>query len=129
MKFGTVALVAALVARTQGFAPVGPARRALVGSPAVLDARTSTSLDLFGSNWLKARMFNAPAKGGDDITEKEVRALFELWNDALATGDSRIVASRYTKVRLLRRTACGSGHCSLDLGRLLTVDGSLGCCA
>jgi len=100
MKFGTVAVAAALVARTQGFAPVGPARRALVGSPAV----SSTSLDLFGSNWLKARMFNAPAKGGDDITEKEVRALFELWNDALATGDSRIVASRYTKSPVLLPT-------------------------
>jgi hypothetical protein len=39
---------------------------------------------------------NAPTS--TDITEKEVRALFELWNSALATGDSRIVASRYTKV-------------------------------
>jgi hypothetical protein len=34
----------------------------------------------------------------DNLTEKEVRALFELWNSALATGDSRIVANRYTKV-------------------------------
>jgi len=33
-----------------------------------------------------------------DITDKEVRALFDLWNSALATGDSRIVARRYTKV-------------------------------
>ena len=33
-----------------------------------------------------------------DITEEEVRALFDLWNSALATGDSRIVASCYTKV-------------------------------
>jgi len=33
-----------------------------------------------------------------DITEEEVRALFDLWNSALATGDSRIVARRYTKV-------------------------------
>ncbi|KAG7344778.1 calcium/calmodulin dependent protein kinase II association-domain containing protein [Nitzschia inconspicua] len=30
-----------------------------------------------------------------DITPDQVRALFGLWNDALATGDSRIVASRY----------------------------------
>jgi uncharacterized protein (TIGR02246 family) len=29
------------------------------------------------------------------ITPKEVRALFSLWNSALATGDSRLVASRY----------------------------------
>jgi hypothetical protein len=30
-----------------------------------------------------------------DITPKQVRALFSLWNNALATGDSRLVASRY----------------------------------
>jgi hypothetical protein len=30
-----------------------------------------------------------------DITPEQVRNLFGLWNDALATGDSRIVASRY----------------------------------
>ncbi|KAL7525596.1 hypothetical protein ACHAWF_001433, partial [Thalassiosira exigua] len=40
----------------------------------------------------------APSK---DITEKEVRALFELWNSALATGDSRIVADRYIKRPML----------------------------
>jgi uncharacterized protein (TIGR02246 family) len=31
------------------------------------------------------------------ITKDEVRGLFKLWNDALASGDSRIVASRYAK--------------------------------
>ena len=31
-------------------------------------------------------------------------ALFELWNQALATGDSRIVASRYTKSPVLLPT-------------------------
>jgi len=31
-----------------------------------------------------------------EISKEEVRALFNLWNDALATGDSRIVASRYS---------------------------------
>lgn len=35
-----------------------------------------------------------PAVAGD-ITPKQVRALFSLWNNALATGDSRLVASRY----------------------------------
>ncbi|KAL7553762.1 hypothetical protein ACHAWF_017087 [Thalassiosira exigua] len=39
-----------------------------------------------------------------DITEKEVRALFELWNSALATGDSRIVADRYVKKPVLLPT-------------------------
>ena len=46
-----------------------------------------------------AEIMNLSAKVDGEITEKEVRALFELWNSALATGDSRIVASRYTKVR------------------------------
>jgi hypothetical protein len=67
------------------------------------DTRTSTELGLFGSRWRQARKFNAPAKTigkGSSITEEEVRSLFTLWNSALATGDSRIVASRYTKVSL-----------------------------
>ena len=59
--------------------------------------RTPTELGLFGLS--KAERFNSPAKTSGDISEKEVCALFELWNSALATGDSRIVASRYTKVR------------------------------
>ena len=53
---------------------------------------TSTSINLFGFG----KTVDAPTS--TDITEKEVRALFELWNSALATGDSRIVASCYTKV-------------------------------
>eukprot|EP00536_Pseudo-nitzschia_multiseries_P005234 jgi/Psemu1/238352/estExt_Genewise1.C_950080 len=32
---------------------------------------------------------------GANISKDEVRALFTLWNNALATGDSRLVASRY----------------------------------
>ena len=39
----------------------------------------------------------AAVEGSKTISEEEVRALFYLWNDALATGDSRIVAHRYTK--------------------------------
>ena len=38
------------------------------------------------------------------VTEDEVRALFSLWNDALATGDSRIVANRYTQSPVLLPT-------------------------
>lgn len=53
---------------------------------------TSTSINLFGFG----KMVDAPTS--TDITEKEVRALFELWNSALATGDSRIVARCYTRV-------------------------------
>lgn len=38
------------------------------------------------------------------ISEGQVRALFYLWNDALATGDSRIVAKRYSEDPLLLPT-------------------------
>eukprot|EP00816_Leptocylindrus_hargravesii_P001811 CAMPEP_0196810342 /NCGR_PEP_ID=MMETSP1362-20130617/10160_1 /TAXON_ID=163516 /ORGANISM="Leptocylindrus danicus, Strain CCMP1856" /LENGTH=81 /DNA_ID=CAMNT_0042185285 /DNA_START=33 /DNA_END=274 /DNA_ORIENTATION=+ len=34
----------------------------------------------------------APATAEEMKTEEDVRSLFYLWNDALATGDSRIVA-------------------------------------
>ena len=52
----------------------------------------------------ETKKLNAAAKVTSDITEKEVRALFSLWNSALATGDSRIVASRYTKSPVLLPT-------------------------
>ena len=41
-----------------------------------------------------------PAK----ITEKEVRALFDLWNDALHTGEPYTVAARYSKDAVLLPT-------------------------
>ena len=114
MKVASIAVALALFTTTSAFAPnrALPAVRiaqptnalnevVIVGRAPATSSRDS-SLSLFGSRWRKARKFNAPAKaGGADITEKEVRALFELWNSALATGDSRIVASRYTKVRVI----------------------------
>jgi hypothetical protein len=38
------------------------------------------------------------------ISEGQVRSLFYLWNDALATGDSRIVARRYAEDAILLPT-------------------------
>lgn len=40
----------------------------------------------------------------EPITEKEVRGLFKLWNDALATKDPRKVAKRYSKAGVLLPT-------------------------
>ena len=45
------------------------------------------------------KQYNKAMVSGEDITETEVRGLFDLWNAALATGDSKVVAGRYTKVR------------------------------
>ncbi|GMH35021.1 hypothetical protein BSKO_02882 [Bryopsis sp. KO-2023] len=44
------------------------------------------------------------------ITKKEVRALFDLWNDALATGKPKKVASRYTKDAVLLPTISDSAR-------------------
>lgn len=56
---------------------------------------TSTSLNL----WRRKKQKDLSKEGM--IDEEEVRALFSLWNSALATGDSRIVASRYTTSPIL----------------------------
>lgn len=112
MKFASsiVCIAIASAKSTYGFAPSIRAKSATTTAAASLRdlatgnsvytaarVRTPTELGLFGFS--KAERFNSPAKTSGDISEKEVRALFELWNSALATGDSRIVASRYTKVR------------------------------
>jgi uncharacterized protein (TIGR02246 family) len=105
MKF-TAATIALITIGAEAFAPVktsSPLARPASASATV--ATSSSALNLFGSNWLKQKAFNRPAKKSlSDINEKEVRALFELWNSALATGDSRIVASRYTKDPVLLAT-------------------------
>merc|ERR1712038_646052 len=41
---------------------------------------------------------------GQDITEDGVKSLFSLWNDALATGNSRKVADRYARKGVLLPT-------------------------
>lgn len=38
---------------------------------------------------------------GDSAAQSEIRALFLLWNDALATGDARIVTRRYAEDAVL----------------------------
>ena len=107
MKFASFAVALAAASTASAFAPSSSssATRAIASNPLVAApvARADTSLNLFGFGKLKK--FNKPAKAGkDDITEAEVRALFELWNSALATGDSRIVASLYTKAPVLLPT-------------------------
>jgi len=105
MKFASIAVALTLATQTVAFAPSAGISNSRVAQttgvavgPAAVSTR-STELNLFGFG--KKRKFNKPAKVDGDITEGEVRGLFELWNDALATGDSAIVASRYTKVSVL----------------------------
>ena len=112
-SFSTYALLVAFSPDASSFVPNAaraPAFSAVsrVSSKDIVHAsstgRPSSELNLFGSRWRKTRQINSQSKVGKaPITESEVRGLFELWNSALATGDSRIVASRYTKVTMIRR--------------------------
>jgi len=103
MKF-TSFVVALTLSTAAAFAPNAPVNRVaqtgalnqIVAGPVSTQTR-NTELNLFGFG-------KKAAEPKSDITEKEVRALFELWNSALATGDSRIVASRYTKDPVLLPT-------------------------
>jgi hypothetical protein len=47
-------------------------------------------------------------------TEDEVRGLFKLWNDALSTGDSRIVAARYARDAVLLPTVSDTPRTDYD---------------
>jgi len=104
MKFASIAVALTLATQTVAFAPSAGISNSRVAQttgvavgPAAVSTR-STELNLFGFGK------KAAAAVESDITEKEVRALFELWNSALATGDSRIVANRYTKSPVLLPT-------------------------
>ncbi|KAL7533886.1 hypothetical protein ACHAXR_011432 [Thalassiosira sp. AJA248-18] len=44
------------------------------------------------------------------VTKDEVRGLFDLWNDALATGDPTKVAARYTEDAVLLPPRCQTGR-------------------
>jgi len=112
MKFTAATIAVVLMAGAEAFAP---AQTSSVARPAAASvATTSSALNLFGMNTLKQKMFNKPAKTSSDISEKEVRALFELWNSALATGDSRIVASRYAKEPVLLATVSDQPRTDFD---------------
>jgi hypothetical protein len=60
--------------------------------PSVRTAPSTTALNLFQ----RPRKYD-----GDAAAQAEIRALFLLWNDALATGDARIVTARYAEDAVL----------------------------
>ena len=121
MKFNSIVFALYFISEASTFSPTTHNVRIAIASisdtpaNAVTYASSSSQLNLFGSTWRKSRKFNNLAKVGPAaITEKEVRSLFELWNAALATGDSRIVASRYTKSPVLLPTVSDQARTNFD---------------
>eukprot|EP00804_Cyclotella_cryptica_P012443 CCRYP_010877-RC/>CCRYP_010877-RC protein AED:0.07 eAED:0.07 QI:147/1/1/1/0.66/0.5/4/411/549 len=121
MRFTSAALLFASILDASAFAPNAALSQVTrtTAKPELCnfapDARPSSELHLFGSRWRKTHRINSLAKVKNTrITEKEVRALFEVWNSALATGDSRIVASRYTKNPVLLPTVSDEPRTDFD---------------
>jgi uncharacterized protein (TIGR02246 family) len=90
--------IAALTVSSAG-AFVAPSSKR-VSPSLVVHSRTLTSINLFGRVFGASRSILPP----QEISEGQVRGLFYLWNEALASGDSRIVAKRYSEDPILLAT-------------------------
>ena len=102
MKFtSTALLVVAAAAATfdasgvTAFAPATPVVSRMTNANVVAAPTYSTELSMGLRSFFRRNKKVAQSTAGKDISEDEVRALFSLWNSALATGDSRLVATRY----------------------------------
>lgn len=76
------------------FAPATPVMSKVTFSNALVAPSSSTELQM-GLRTFLSRKIKGTKAASSDISKDEVRALFSLWNNALATGDSRLVAARY----------------------------------
>jgi len=99
MKFTSAALLAAaaIAASYDGVSAFAPATPVVsrVSHASVAAPTSATELNMGLRSFFSRNKKIARSTAGKDITKDEVRALFSLWNNALATGDSRLVASRY----------------------------------
>lgn len=93
------ALFALVAVNVEAFAPSSTHR---VAQPAFVLEKpmSSTALEM----GVLSRVFGRGKTTKSDITEEEVRSLFSLWNNALATGESKLVAKRYAKDAVLLPT-------------------------
>jgi len=107
MKFGATIIAAVLISTASAFVPSSPQQVAV--------KQSSTELNLFGlfqgAGTTKVKPSEAAAKvvapnpaALPVPTEDYVRSLFKLWNDALASGDHRLVARRFSKDAVLLPT-------------------------
>jgi len=81
------------VASVAPVAPVAPAAPAQLSMPVIPQTSIPSAANVAGTVVLS-----------QPITKAEVRNLFELWNDALKTGDPAVVAQRYAKEGVLLPT-------------------------
>jgi len=99
--------------RTSAFIPSPPQAVSSFTSPKLTSAGYGIS-DAFKKNAEVGYGGKKALAAKAGITEEEVRALFSLWDSALATGDSRIVASRYTESPVLLPTVSDTPRTDFD---------------
>ena len=118
MKFPSVVLACALTWQySEAFAPNSVARSGVATPPITTTGGQLSGSRVEKSSLTELNLFGKKKKAAvkvSDISEEEVRALFSLWNSALATGDSRIVASRYTKSPVLLPTVSDTPRTDFD---------------
>mmetsp|Transcript_69107 Transcript_69107/g.102716 ORF Transcript_69107/g.102716 Transcript_69107/m.102716 type:complete len:334 (-) Transcript_69107:105-1106(-) len=106
MKLSAIALLAA-VASVDAFAFNGANNQISTartfGAPSTFTVSRNAEESSTALNGWRQKIFGK-SEAKSDISESEVRALFSLWNSALATGDSRIVAKRYADQAVLLPT-------------------------
>lgn len=106
MKISQLAFLAAFAAGSASAFTAAPSNRVVFGSVDTALAGRRRAGGAKRSTGLKSRgkVSYTPGSAAPAVDEEEVRALFSLWNNALATGDSRIVAKRYAKQSILLPT-------------------------
>lgn len=122
MRFSAIALATVAVFSSEAFAFVQHPRtasKAAIHSEAAFVPRPSYSkfLDpLFLSAVAEDEKTEVKASTAElTKDEQEIRALFSLWNNALATGDSRLVAARYAKDAVLLPTVSDTPRTTPEL--------------
>ena len=77
-------------------------------------ADSSTALGMGVRSFIRRKLGKNSGPATKEITKEEVRSLFNLWNNALATGDSRIVAKCYAKTSILLPTMRDQARTNYD---------------
>jgi len=88
----------AFVQHAPALVPSAATKASLAFTPAKVASVKDTALNM------GLRSFFSSKAEVSDISDEEVRALFELWNDSLQTGSSTMVAKRYSKDPILLPT-------------------------
>lgn len=117
MKFSLVTLATVAATASAFTTPMKPTSSSVAFAPAVTQSN-HVSPFMVSPLFAAKGIMEDTAMGGNAMPEKpsegQIRSLFYLWNDALATGDSRIVAKRYASNTMLLPTVSDTPRCDFD---------------